>query len=219
MCEAGNCGHAAWGVRFLTCFVVLGLVVAGMLARPGTTFALAPAAEPLDPTLDPPQAEPMPIEKEYDRFQDMTTIKVEGIRPAITKGESRLFINATSSCDGVMVTTKPTKIAINLLAVSDDFQYADLKDNLQLILLINNNRVRIAAKFLKAGMTKERNPKSLESFVAIVDADVLVGMATASGVEGQLGTTEFKLGPMEQLSLRKFAEQVTLIAPLPKATA
>src|SRR6266436_2921365 len=43
MCEAGNRGHAAWGVRFLTCFVVLGLVVAGMLARPGTTFALAPA--------------------------------------------------------------------------------------------------------------------------------------------------------------------------------
>src|SRR5207302_1998822 len=83
----------------------------------------------------------------------------------------------------------------------------DLKDNLQLILLINNNRVRIPAKFLKAGTTKDRNPKSLESFVAIVDASVLVGMATASGVEGQLGTTEFKLGTMEQLSLRKFAEQ------------
>src|SRR5438309_11686781 len=91
--------------------------------------------------------------------------------------------------------------------------------NLQYILLINNNSVRVPAKFLKAGMTKDRNPKSLESFVAIIDAQVLIGMATAPGVEAQLGGAEFKLGPMEQLSLRKFAEQVNLLAPLPKAAA
>src|SRR5438105_3342882 len=70
-----------------------------------------------------------------------------------------------------------------------------------------------------AGTTKDRNPKCLESFVAIIDADVLVGMATANTVEAQLGPTEFKLGPMEQLSLRRFAENVNLLAPLPKAAA
>jgi len=40
----------------------------------------------MDPTTDPPQAEPVPVEREYDRFQDKTTIRVEGVRPAITKG-------------------------------------------------------------------------------------------------------------------------------------
>ena len=178
-----------------------------------------PAMGRLDPTADPPQTELIAIDREYDRFQDKTTIRVEGIRPTVTKGESRIFINATSSFDGVEITTKPDKVAINLLAVSEDFQYADLRDGLQFILLINHNRVRVPAKFVKAGTTRDRNPKSLESFVAIVDADVLVGMATAETVEAQLGSAEFKLGAMEQLSLRKFAEAVNLVAPLPKATA
>lgn len=173
----------------------------------------------LDPTADPPQTEAMPIEREYDRFQDKTTVKVEGIRPGVTRGESRIFINATSSFDGVEVTVKPDKVAINLLAVSEDYQYVDFRDGLEFILLIDNKRVRVPAKFLKAGMTKDHNPKSLESFVAIVDAGVLVGMATAELVEAQLGSTEFKLGAMEQLSLRKFAESVHLVAPLPKAAA
>src|SRR5689334_18282238 len=128
------------------------LVVAGALlcamsplvfAEPLRPPAFFPAGGPMDPTADPPQAEPMPVQKEYDRFQDKTTIKVEGIRPAITRGDSRIFINATSSCDGIEMTGKPEKIALNLLAVSDEFQYADLRDNLQFILLINNNRVRV----------------------------------------------------------------------------
>lgn len=192
------------------------------------TWAVPPAVAPpvsnppvsrLDPTADPPQTEAMPIDREYDRFQDKTTIKVEGIRPAVTRGESRIFINATSSFDGVKITVKPDKIAINVLAVSEDYQYVDFRDGLEFILLINNKRVRMPAKFLKAGMTRDHNPKSLESFVAIVDAEVLVDMATADLVEAQLGATEFKLGAMEQLSLRKFAETVHLVAPLPKAAA
>jgi hypothetical protein len=181
--------------------------------------AFSPAAGRLDPTADPPQGEPVAVEREYDRFQDKTTIKVEGVRPTVTKGESRIFINATSSCDGPEVVAKPDKIALNLLAVSDEFQYADLRDGLQFILLIDNKRVRVPAKFVKAGMTRDRTPRSLESFVAIVDASVLVGMATAQSVECQLGTTEFKLGAMEQLSLRRFAETVNLVAPLPKPAA
>lgn len=180
--------------------------------------ALSPSIGRLDPTADPPQTEPIAIDREYDRFQDKSTIKVEGIRPLVTRGESRIFINATSSFDGVEITIKPNKVAINLMAVSEDFQYVDLHDGLQFILLINNKRVRVPAKFLKAGTTRDHNPKSIESFVAIVDAEVLVGMATAESVEAQLGATEFKLGAMEQLSLRKFAEAVNLVAPLPKAT-
>src|SRR5437870_6272280 len=99
-----------------------GALAAGLLA--GASAWISPAqavpqpmmfpAAGLDPAGDPPQAEPMPVQKEYDRFQDKTTIKVEGIRPAITRGDSRIFINATSSCDGVEVTGKPEKIAINL---------------------------------------------------------------------------------------------------------
>jgi len=181
--------------------------------------AISPSVSRLDPTVDPPQTEPIAIDREYDRFQDKTTIKVEGVRPLVTRGESRIFINATSSFDGVEITIKPDKVAINLMAVSEEFQYVDLHDGLQFILLINNKRVRVPAKFLKAGTTRDHNPKSIESFVAIVDAGVLVGMATAETVEGQLGATEFKLGAMEQLSLRKFAEAVNLIAPLPKATS
>jgi hypothetical protein len=46
---------------------------------------------------------------------------------------------------------------------------------------------------------------------------VLVQMATAPQIEGQLGGAEFKLGTIEQLSLRRFAEQVKLLAPLPAA--
>src|SRR5436305_1167853 len=45
-------------------------------------------------------------------------------------------------------------------------------------------RVRVPARFQKAGLTKDRTPKTLESFVAILDADVLVQMATAPAVEG-----------------------------------
>jgi hypothetical protein len=183
------------------------------------TPAFSPATGRMDPTTDPPQAEPVPVEREYDRFQDKTTIRVEGVRPAITKGDSRLFINATSSCDGPEVTGKPTKIQLNLLAVSDDYQYADLREGLELILLIDNKRVRVPAKFVKAGTTKDRNPRTLESFVSIIDAGVLSGMATANAVEGQLGGTEFKLGQMEQLSLRRFGETVNLVAPLPKPSA
>ena len=190
-------------------------------AQPPTVTPPAsnPPVSRLDPTADPPQTEAMPIDREYDRFQDKTTIKVEGIRPGVNRGESRIFINATSSFDGVEVTVKPDKVAINLLAVSEDYQYVDFRDGLEFILLIDNKRVRVPAKFLKAGITKDHNPKSLESFVAIVDAGVLVSMATADLVEAQLGATEFKLGAMEQLSLRKFAETVHLVAPLPKAAA
>lgn len=202
-------------VGFLAAGIVAGDAAAQFVAAP----AFAPAAGRLDPTSDPPQTEPMSIERDYDRFQDKTTIRVEGIRPAITKGESRIFLNATSSCDGAEVLGKPEKVAINLLAVSEDFQYGDLRDSLQLILLIDNKRVRIPARFVKAGMTKDHNPKSLESFVAIIDAEVLVGMATADSVEAQLGNTEFKLGAMEQLSLRKFAEKVNLVPPLPRPAA
>src|SRR5205807_3275773 len=90
---------------------------------------------------------------------------------------------------------------------------------LQFILLINNNRLRVPAKFLKAGATRDSNPRALESFVAIIDADVLVQMATGKTVEGQLGGTEFKLGMMEQLSLRQFAEAVKLVDPMPAAEA
>ena len=186
-------------------------------AQPAPAFAAN--AGRLDPTTDPPQTEPMPIERDYDRFQDKTTIRVEGIRPAITKGESRIFLNATSSSDGPEGTAKPEKVALNLLAVSEEFQFADLRDSLQLIILVDGKRVRVPARFVKAGVTKDRNPKSLESFVAIIDAELLIAMATADSVEAQLGGTEFKLGAMEQLSLRKFAEKVNLVAPLPKAAA
>ena len=192
----------------------------------GQPMRAAPPAPPVappparwDPLTDPPQTEVMPVEREYDRFQDKITIKVEGIRPAVTKGESRIFINATTSFDGPEVTGKPEKIALNLMSVAEDFQYVDLREGLQLILLINNSRTRVPARFVKAGTTRDREPKSLESFVAIIDAEVLVGMATAQKVEAQLGASEFKLGTMEQLSLRKFAETVNLVAPLPKAAA
>jgi hypothetical protein len=205
----------------------------------------------------------MPVLRDYDRFQDKTSVRVEGIRPAITKGDSRLFLTVTCSADGSAIATKPAKVQIEVLAVSDSYQYADLKDGLQLIFLLtgaptaaaaapttapaqnvpvpraipagvgapatmaalappgqaNVRRVRVPARFEKAGLTKDRNPKALESFVAIVDADVLVQMATAQLVEGQLGGAEFKLGTMEQLSLRRLAEQVKLLAPLPEPDA
>ncbi len=205
--------------------ILIAVASVAVVARAGPPPLTTPApasttpAPQWNPTADPPQAEPVAIEREYDRFQDKTTIKMEGIRPSVTKGESRLFINVTSSCDGTTVTVKPQKVAINLLAVSEDFQYADLKDSLQLILLINNNRVRVPARFMKAGTSKDRSPRALESFVAIIDADVLLQMATGRTVEGQLGSTEFKLGPMEQLSLRKFAEAVKLVDPMPKGAA
>lgn len=190
------------------------LAVPPPLAVPEAPTAPAPSAR-LDPTQDPPQAEPLAVDRDYDRFQDKTTIRVEGVRPQITRGESRLFINATSSADGTEVTVQPTKVQLNVLAVSDDFQYADLKDGLQFILLINGSRVRVPAKFVKAGTSRDRAAHAMESFVAIIDADVLVQMATARTVEGQLGAAEFKLGAMEQLSLRRFAEAVKLLAPLP----
>jgi hypothetical protein len=209
--------HSPTCARALLLIVALTCCLTAAAAPVPPSFA--PAGGRMDPTTDPPQTEPMPIEREYDRFQDKTTIRVEGIRPAVTKGESRIFINATSSGDGAELTGKPDKVAINLLAVSEEFQYVDLRDGLEFILLINNKRVRVPAKFVKAGMTKDHNPKSLEQFVAIVDADVLVGMATADSVEAQLGQSEFKLGAMEQLSLRKFAEKINLVPPLPKAAA
>jgi hypothetical protein len=75
--------------------------------------------------------------------------------------------------------------------------------------------VRIPVRFVKAGTTKDANSKCLESFVAIVDAEVLLQLVNAPLVEGQLGGAEFKLGAMEKLSLRQFAEQAKLIAPQP----
>jgi hypothetical protein len=179
---------------------------------------------------------------------------VEGIRPAITKGFSRLFINATCSYDGQTIAVKPSKVQFTLLAVSDDYQYADSRDDLLLIFLIAYpappstapasqpalpplpsslkiddppapaaaatqpiivRRVRIPVRFVKAGTTKDANSKCLESFVAIVDAEVLLQLVNAPLVEGQLGGAEFKLGAMEKLSLRQFAEQAKLIAPQP----
>lgn len=217
----------------------------------GNASDTQPSQVPLDPTADPPQAQVVPVLRDYDRFQDKTSVRVEGIRPTVTKGESRLFLTVTCSADGSAIATKPAKVKVEVLAVSDAYQYADLKDGLQLIFLLtgapttapaanvpvprampagvgeatpgqapgNVRRVRVPARFQKAGMTKDRNPKTLESFVAIVDADVLVQMATAPGVEGQLGGAEFKLGTMEQLSLRRLAEQVKLLEPLPEPDA
>ena len=189
-------------------------------AQPREVKPPVPAfANRIEPLTDPPQTESMPVDRDYDRFQDKTTIKVEGVRPGITKGESRIFINATTSFDGPEIVGKPEKVAINLLSVAEEFQYVELREGLQLILLIDDKRVRIPARFVKAGTTKDKNPKSLESFVAIINADVLVSMATADSVEAQLGNAEFKLGPMEQQSLRKFGESVNLIAPQPKPAA
>jgi hypothetical protein len=221
----------------------------------GTTKAVpAPVDQPLNPMSDPPQIQTMPVIAEYDRFQDKTTLRVEGIRPAITKGLSRLFINAACSYDGQTIAVQPTKVQFTLLAVSDDYQYADSRDDLLLIFLIaypsapstapasqpalpplpnslkiddppvaavpasqpaTVRRVRISVRFVKAGTTKDTNSKCLESFVAIVDAEVLVQLVNAPLVEGQLGGAEFKLGAMEKLSLRHFAEQAKLIAPQP----
>ena len=202
---------------YWTLLLLTGASSLSIHAQPREAKPAAPAfAARLDPLTDPPQTEPMPVEREYDRFQDKSTIKVEGVRPGVTKGESRIFINATTSFDGPEVVGKPEKVAINLLSVAEDFQYVDLREGLQLILLVDNKRLRVPAKFVKAGTTKDRNPKSLESFVAIVDADVLVAMATADSVEAQLGNAEFKLGAMERQSLRKFGEAVNLLAPLPR---
>ena len=199
-----------WAVMFCA-------LAACLSAQPRELKPGAPAFAPrLDPLNDPPQTEAMQIERDYDRFQDKTTIRVEGIRPGVTKGESRIFLNAVCSYDGADVAGKPDKVAINLLSVSEEFQYVDLREGLQFILLIDSKRIKVPAKFVKAGTTREKDPKSLESFVAIVDADMLVAMATAQSVEAQLGNAEFKLGAMEQLSLRKFAETVNLVAPLPK---
>jgi hypothetical protein len=99
-------------------------------------FDAQPAQVPLDPTADPPQSQVLPVLREYDRFQDKTSVRVEGIRPTITKGESRLFLTVTCSADGTAVATKPTKVKVEVLAVSDSYQYADLKDGLQLIFLL-----------------------------------------------------------------------------------
>ena len=220
----------------------------------GTTRTVAaPVDQPLYPMSDPPQIQTMPVIAEYDRFQDKTTLRVEGIRPAITKGFSRLFINAACSYDGQTIAVKPSKVQFTLLAVSDDYQYADSRDDLLLIFLIayptppstaaasqpalpplpnslkiddppagvpasqptTVRRVRIPVRFVKAGTTKDANSKCLESFVAIVDAEVLLQLVNAPLVEGQLGGAEFKLGAMEKLSLRHFAEQAKLIAPQP----
>jgi hypothetical protein len=201
---------------------VLSLVLLAAVTATCVSAATPPENPPIqtrmDPTTDPPQAELMPVEREYDRFQDKTTIKVEGIRPTVTKGDSRIFLNATSSSDGAAPTGKPEKVAINLLAVSEDFQYVDQREGLQFILLIGDKRIRVPAKFVKAGMTKDRNPKALESFVSIIDGSVLVSMATADSVEGQLGGSEFKLGAVEQGSLRRFAETVNLLSPTTRPT-
>jgi hypothetical protein len=66
---------------------------------------------------------------------------------------------------------------------------------------------------MKAGTAKGANSKCLESFVAIMDADVLSAIVEAPLVEGQLGGTEFKFGDAEKRSLRHLAEQAKLIAP------
>ena len=208
------CGLLAAAV----CAAPLGRGVAQALATPAT--GLAPAQGRMDPTSDPPQAEPMAVEREYDRFQDKTTIRIEGIRPAVTRGESRIFIGATSSCEGPEVNGKPERVTLSILAVSEEFQYVDSRDGLQFILLIDNQRVRVPVKFLKAGMTRDsRNPKTLETFTAVIEGKVLASMATADVVEAQLGAAEIKLGVVEQLSLRRFAETVNLLAPLPKPAA
>jgi hypothetical protein len=208
--------------------VVGGLVAAVVCSAPighaqalqTPAFSPAPAQGRMDPTTDPPQADPMPVEREYDRFQDKTTVRVEGIRPAVTRGESRIFISATSSCEGPEVNGKPEKVTLSILAVSDEFQFVDARDALQFILLIDNQRVRVPAKFVKAGMTRDsHNPKTLETFTAVVEGKVLASMVTADIVEAQLGATEIKLGVVEQLSLRRFAETVNLLAPLPKPAA
>ena len=101
--------------------------------QPGTAtqgFIPAQPSSPLpgrnDPAADPPQAEQTPVQRDYDRFADQNTVKVEGIRPTILRGESRLFLNASSIFDGTEVTSKPDKIALNLLCVSDDFQFGDI---------------------------------------------------------------------------------------------
>lgn len=192
-----------------------------------------------NPVADPPQAQVLPVLREYDRFQDKVTLRVEGIRPTITKGDSRIFLTTACSSDGSEFSAKPAKVQITVLAVSDAYQYAEMKDDLQLIFLITRQaapsvplprgvagaastqpavrRIRVPARFQRAGMTKDKSPKALESFVAILDADVLPDLATAPIVEGQLGGAEFKFGPTEQLSLRRFAEKVKLLAPMPPA--
>jgi hypothetical protein len=212
------------------------------LVRAQETFDVSPAAQPdtqLNPVADPPQGEVVPVLRDYDRFQDKVTLRVEGIRPTITRGDSRIFLTAACSADGGAFTSKPSKVQITVLAVSDAYQYAEMKDDLQLIFLITKQaapsvplprglggaastqpsvrRVRVPARFQRAGMTKDKDPKALESFVAILDADVLPDLATGPIVEGQLGGAEFKFGPMEQLSLRRFAEKVKLLAPMPPA--
>ena len=167
----------------------------------------------MDPSGDPPQADQVPVQREYDRFADQNTVKIEGVRPAIMKGESRLFINASSIFDGTEVSAKPDKVALNLLCVSDDFQFADTRENLTFIVLVDKERFKVPAKFIKAGLTKDRFPKCLESFVAIVPADVVVRMATGESIEGQLGPVEFKIGLMEKASFHGFAEAVKLVGP------
>ena len=175
--------------------------------------------EHLDPTTDPQQNDIMTVEREYDRFQDKISIKTEGIRPQIVKGESRIFVNVTSVTDGKEVTTKPEKLQVNLLSVADDFQYGELREGLEFILLVNDHRIRIPAKFLKAGMTRDRSPKALESFVCIVDASLLVEMIGANSVDAQLGNTEMKFGVAERMSMRRFAEEVKLMEAMPKQAA
>ena len=123
----------------------------------------------------------------------------EGIRPAITKGESRIFINATTSFDGAEAAVKPQKVAINLLSVADEFQFVDLREGLELILLIDGKRV--------PSDMFEKSSNAPVSFTILLDASGSMALAgKMDAARAAIGALIAHRRPGDDFSLFVFAE-------------
>ena len=139
------------------------------------------------------------LEEAYDRFENVTTVKIsESLRPS-RPGYVSFVITAREK--GAHISRRPATVSLGLTSKSDVSMYGKTGNDLRLILngserLNLGDMKRVGADVVAGGV--------LETLNLEIPFTTLEKLSKASQIEMRIGTTEFELLPSQIEDLKAF---------------
>jgi hypothetical protein len=139
------------------------------------------------------------IEETYDRFENVTTVKIsESLRPS-RPGYVSFIVTAREK--GAHISRRPATVSLGLTSKSDVSIYGKTGNDLRLILngserLNPGDMKRVAADVVSGGV--------LETLDLEIPFPTFEKLSKASQIEMRIGSTEFELAPRQIADLKEF---------------
>lgn len=164
---------------------------------PGTK-PMPPAVTPMPPA-PPADTRQSEIEESYDRFENVTTVKItESLRPS-RRGYVLFVVMAREK--GAHISRRPATVNLGLESKSDVSIYGKTGNDFRLIL---DGSERLYLGDMKRASTEVVSGGVLEWLELAIPFTTLEKLSKASTIEMRIGTTEFELAPRQIEHLKAF---------------